>query len=59
MKKTNCKEDYNLSNREKSQSPRKVYLWCDCDMNMVAPYQKCSVCGNRVGKFRLKRDSNS
>lgn len=44
-------------NRIKSKSPRKSYHYCSCDMNMVSPGERCSVCGrvSKKGKRKFKK----
>jgi len=46
------------SNRVKAKSPKKVRVWCGCDRDLVAPGQKCSVCGVIFGnkKRKFKKD---
>lgn len=46
------------SNRVKAKSPKKIKVWCGCDRNLVAPGQKCSVCGIVFGakKRKFKKD---
>lgn len=35
-----------MTNREKKLAPRRTKYWCfGCDRNLIAPAQKCSVCG--------------
>lgn len=47
---------YKPSNREKVKRPKKVKFWCDCDMFLVSEGFKCSKCGKRNGRKRLKKE---
>jgi len=45
-----------LSERDKKLSPRRAKYWCNaCDGNMVAPGSRCSACGKKDGKRRLRK----
>jgi hypothetical protein len=44
-----------LSNRDKKLAPKTGKFWCNCDLTHVGHYEKCKVCGQRVGRKRFKR----
>ena len=48
-------DDYTETNRDKVLSPRRRIFWCLCDRNLISPWKKCSVCGRRNDRKRLKR----
>lgn len=44
------------SNREQVRAPRLGAFWCwPCDMQIVAEWAKCPVCGSRTGRRRHKK----
>ena len=48
-------EEKYLTNRDKKLAPKGGLFWCRCDLTHVANYQKCSVCGRRMGRRRFKK----
>jgi hypothetical protein len=44
-----------LSNRQKALEPRLGLHYCVCDFNRIGRGGKCSVCGRKAKKRRLKK----
>lgn len=51
---TVMKDKEYLSNRQKSQIPKKRMFWCKCDKNHVGQHGKCEVCGWIANKKKKK-----
>jgi hypothetical protein len=48
-------EEKYLTNRDKKLAPKTGKFYCRCDLNAVGHYQKCDVCGRRMGRRRFKK----
>lgn len=47
--------DYSQTNRDKRMTPRKGWAYCGgCDRECVPDGSKCTLCGRRNGKKRLR-----
>jgi hypothetical protein len=44
-----------MTNRQKALRPRLTQFYCDCDLDAVGAWKRCSVCGSRTGKKRHRK----
>lgn len=56
MNKNYYDDDYPPTNRDRKLSPKRGNTYCGgCDRELVPDGSKCTICGWRNGKRRLKR----